>query len=201
MYTLYYSPGACSVATHVVLRELGQEVHTVNVQKDNEFKNLNPVGTVPVLIDGNRTLTEGAAIMLHLVNKHESDLFPSDKEAQQQAIQHIMFANATMHPAYGRLFFIHRHVEDEKLKQDLLNTAAKHINQLWQVVENQLIDKRFLGGKTPSVADIMLSVYARWGAFFPVDIVIGDNTQQMISAVQSMPNFIHVIEAEDALSD
>ncbi len=200
MYTLYYSKGACSAATQVVLRELGQEVTIINVQQLSNFKTINPVGAVPVLVDGDKTLTEGAAIMLHILNKHNSALFPENESARQQAIQNIMFANASMHPAYSKLFFLAEHVNDEKIKQETLNSAANTINQLWQVVENKLTKNKFLGGDSPSAADIMLAVYSRWGDYFPVDIIIGDKTITMLNAVQAMPSFIKTDQAEQAMS-
>jgi len=200
VYTLYYSQGACSVATQVVLRELGQTLNIIDVAKLNDFKAINPVGSVPVLIDGNNTLTEGAAIMLHILNKHKNALFPEDENERQQAIQNIMFANATMHPAYSRLFFLEQNVSDEKAKNEAFNAAAKSINQLWQVVEKQLTNKNFLGGDSPSPADIMLAVYSRWGAYFPVDITFGEKTSAMLNAVQAMPNFKKTDEAEQVAS-
>jgi glutathione S-transferase len=200
MYTLYYSQGACSFATQVVLRELGQALNIIDVAKVNDFKTINPVGSVPVLIDGNNTLTEGAAIMLHILNKHKNSLFPENEKDRQQAIQYIMFANATMHPAYGRLFFLEQNISDEKEKQAALNVAADSINKLWQVVESLLADKNFLGGNTPSAADIMLAVYSSWGAYFSVDIVLGEKTLKMLSAVRAMPNFKKTVEAEKTIS-
>ena len=199
MYTLYYSQGACSVATQVVLRELGQAVRIIDIQQLDDFKSINPVMAVPTLIDDDKTLTEGAAIMLYLLNKHSSPLFPENNH--QQTIQDIMFANATMHPAYGRLFFLAQHINDEKVKQEALNAATESINKLWQVIEHQLADKMFLGGKIPSVADIMLTVYSRWGEHFPVDIVIGESTKKMLNAVQDMPSFIKTEQAEQAISN
>jgi len=198
MYTLYYAQGACSVATQVVLRELGQEMKLIDAKQLDNFKAINPVGAVPVLIDGDKTLTEGAAIMLHILHKHHSSLFP--EKNREQAIENIMFANATMHPAYGRLFFISQHIDNETVKQQALNAAADSINQLWQVVENQLANKQFLGGEQISAADIMLAVYARWGAYFPVDIVMGEKTLKMLAKVQAMPSFIATEAAELAMS-
>ncbi len=200
MYTLYYSKGACSAATQVVLRELGQEVTIIDVQQLNNFKTINPVGAVPVLVDGDKTLTEGAAIMLHILNKHDSTLFPVNESDRQLAIQDIMFANASMHPAYSKLFFLAQHVNDEKVKQEALNSAAKAINQLWQVIEDKLTTNKFLGGDTPSAADIMLAVYSRWGDYFPVDIILGEKTTSMLNAIQTMPSFIKTDQAEQAMS-
>ncbi|OIQ26563.1 glutathione S-transferase family protein [uncultured Vibrio sp.] len=200
MYTLYFTQGACSVATQVILRELGQEVELVDAQQYENFKSINPAGAVPVLVDGDKTLTEGAAIILYLLNKHENSLLPTNVDERQAAVQDIMFANATMHPAYGRLFFLSQYVSDETAKNETLNAAADIISQLWEIVEAKLEGKPFLGGGKPSVADILLSVYSRWGNFFPVDIKIGDKTQAMLNKVQAMPNFIKTDDLENSIS-
>lgn len=200
MYKLFYLQGACSLATQVILRELEQEVEIIEKQHVENFSKINPIGTVPTLIDGDDTLIEGAAILLHILNKHKNSMLPEKGASRQIAIQDIMFANATMHPAYGKLFFIGQNISDEDVKQLTFNVAAENINQLWQVIENKLNGKPFLGGNTPSAADIMLTVYSRWGASFPVDIVFGEKTTKLINAVQEMPNFKKADETEQAVS-
>jgi glutathione S-transferase len=198
MYQLYYLKDACSLATHVVLLELGQEISIINKQDCEDFASLNPTGAVPVLVHDTQVMTEGAAIMLHILNTHKSPLFPEEKHARLQAVQDIMFANATMHPAYSKLFFIAQHITDPAAKLMALNAASNKINQLWAVVEQQLADKPFLGGDAPSAADIMLSVYSRWSGSFPIDILYGERTRNMLSAVQAMPSFQTAIKAQAA---
>jgi len=205
MYTLYYSQGACSVATQVVLNELKQTFILLDVNKQDNFKTINPVGAVPVLNDGENNLTEGAAILLYLLDKHPNTLLASQGPERQKAIQDIMFANATMHPAYGRLFFISQHIQDETVKQQALESAAAEINRLWQVIENELaqqnaLGSQYLGGKSPSPADIMLTVYASWGVYFSVDIELGVNSKRMLEAVENMPSYQSVLAAESALN-
>ena len=220
MYTLYYSPSACSLATQVVLHELGQPVEIIDVQQLENFKDINPVGAVPVLVDHSlsntgegytdKALTEGAAIILYLLNKHENTLLPAKGHARQQGIENMMFANATMHPSYGRLFFIAQHISDEsthgqKIRQAAFDTAAESINYLWQVVEQKLaiqakdekfLGGSFLGGSKPSAADILLAVYSRWGASFPVEITLGPKVQKMLAAVLALPSFEKALAAE-----
>jgi glutathione S-transferase len=200
MYTLYYSPGACSVATHIVLSELGLNVNIVDVNHVDDFKSINASGQVPVLIDGDTTLVEGAAIMLYLLDKHENTLLPTTGGGRGKAIEDIMFANATMHPAYSKLFFISQNINDDNAKQAALNAVADNINHLWAAVENKLVNSKFLGGNKPSTADIMLAVYSTWGQYFPVDITLGEKTTEMIAAVQAMPSFVKVIAAQHAES-
>jgi glutathione S-transferase len=206
MYTLYYSPSACSLATQVVLHELDQQVEIVNVSDVENFSAINPVGAVPVLIEQDQsngqsyTYTEGAAIILHLLDRHQNSLLTAAGVARNKGIEQILFANATMHPAYGRLFFIAQQIEDEAVKDLAFKAAAKMISTLWQVVEQELAknseEENFLAGEGVSAADIMLTVYSRWGGSFPVNISIGERSQKMIDAVLAMPSFKRALAAE-----
>ncbi|MRI32024.1 glutathione S-transferase [Endozoicomonas sp. OPT23] len=196
MYTLYYLPDACSLATLTVLLELDQQVTLINKTGINNFREINPVGSVPVLVDGEKTLVEGAAILLQLLQQKPNQLFPQDEDAQQQATQNIMFANATMHPAYGRLFFIAQNLPEGDARNAAFSAAAGAINQLWQFVETQLQDKNFLGGDLVSAADIMLTVYSRWGEHFPVEIETGPRTVAMLTSVLGRPTFQRALTME-----
>ncbi|BBN83770.1 glutathione S-transferase [Pseudoalteromonas sp. A25] len=196
MYTLYYSPRACSLAIQVVLRELGQNFELVDKKDVADFSAINPVGNIPVLVDETKIMTEGVAILLYLLHKHSSPMLPVDPQGYQSAVQDMLFANATMHPAYSKLFFIAQNVNDEQVKQDMLHAASARINQLWQVVESRLAQNAFLGGEQPSVADILLCVYSHWGSFFAVDIVIGKHTRAMLSRIEAMDSFQRAIAAE-----
>ncbi|MCF6437714.1 glutathione S-transferase family protein [Pseudoalteromonas sp. MMG022] len=201
MYTLYYSPRACSLATQVILRELGQQVALINKSTIESFADINPVGSIPVLLDGEKTLTEGAAIILYLLHKHRSSMLPKEADDYQQAVQDIMFANATVHPAYSRLFFITQNMSAGVAQTDAMKAAAQHLTQLWLVVESRLSKQPFLGGDVPSAADILLAVYAHWGSFFPVEIIIGTRAQSMISYVESMESFQLAVAAEQSQTD
>ncbi|QPB84328.1 glutathione S-transferase [Pseudoalteromonas rubra] len=199
MYTLYYIQEACSLAVNTILRELEQDVMLIRADTLSDFSTVNPAQQVPVLIDGDEKLVEGAAIMLHLTRKHPSQLLPTKPgPARRRAIEQLLFANATMHPAYSRLFFIARVMEQGAVRQQLFEAAAKGINQLWLQVESQLQSQPFLGGQHASVADILLAVYSRWGAAFEVEITLPPRTAQMIEAVTSMPSFVAALQAEQA---
>ena len=196
MYTLYYKPFACSLATHTVLNILQQPV-TLKL-KDNieNFTDINPTNAVPVIQDGNTTLTEGIAILLYLLEKHDNTLLPKDPVERQTAIQNMLFANATMHPAYNRLFFSSTNINNEEVKLSFFNSASAAINQLWQVVEKKLQNGPYLGGEQISPADILLTVYSNWGQYFPVDIQIGEKTQKMIRLVESTDAFQRALTEE-----
>lgn len=197
MYTLYFLPGACSLATHAILNELSQPVNLVHRQDADHYAALNPAGTVPVLVAQNRVFNEGVAILLYLLDKHENTLIDRDGESRQRAIENMLFANASMHPAYGRLFFIERNIGNAESRQQAFAAAVDAINNLWAVVEEKLKDTSYLGGDSVSPADFLLAVYSRWGQFFPVNITIGVNTQRMIDSVLSRDSFQRALQREN----
>ncbi|NIB40765.1 glutathione S-transferase family protein [Pseudomaricurvus alkylphenolicus] len=207
MYTLYFLPDACSLATHAILHELDLPITLINKQDVEDFTTLNPVGTVPVLVEkepvdqqlaGNdpTSLREGVAILLHILSKHENDLLPANGIARQRAIENMAFANATMHPAYGRLFFAEHQLSEPEARRQVFMQAANAINKLWAVVETKLDNQPYLGGDHPSPADFMLAVYSRWGEAFQVNIQIGPNTSAMIKRVIARDSFQKALQWE-----
>lgn len=201
MYTLYYAPGTCSLAIHVVLKELQQKVELKKVdisgkERDPEFLKLNPHGSVPVLVDDGLVVREGAAIILHLVEKHNSTLLPVKGEERAKALEWMMFANATMHPAYGRVFFTLKQMEDSEARKTLIAKMVKAINKLWKEVDDQLAKHAFVAGNTISPADILLTVYANWLVNFEPAIELGENTKRMLKEVTSRPSFKSAMEEE-----
>lgn len=196
MYTLYYSPGTCSLATHVLLNELNLEINLIEKSKFDQFKKVNPADTVPVLEFGEEVVQEGAAIALFLMEKHSSDLLPTGPEARMKSIQWMMFANASVHPAYSKLFFALKNISSAEAKAEVINSAAEKVNELWKIVDNQLGKSKYLTGDSVSMADIMLSVYANWNNYFPGKIHLGENSLRMIKDVSGRPSFVKAIQAE-----
>ncbi len=196
MYQLYYLPGACSQAIHVLLLELGQQVELINKNTVSDFAALNPLGTVPVLVDGDKVLREGAALVLYLLGKHPNSMLATSGVTREQAIENLMLANASLHPAYAKLFFLRAHVLDETALAAGYQAAVKDIEQLWQVVDDRLAQKLYLGGEQPSPADLLLAVYASWGGYFSLVIKLGSNVERMIAAVRARPAFQQALIAE-----
>lgn len=196
MYTLYYSPATCSLATHVLLNELKQDFTLITKSTTVSFNEINPAETVPVLVDQGMTIQEGAAIALYLMEKHNSPLLPSDFLKRSKAIQSMLFANASIHPAYSKVFFISQNTQESEVKVELLKRATENVSRLWRIVNDQLSKNEFFNGDDLTMADIMLSVYANWNNFFPGQIELGSNSIRMIHQVSSRLSFIKAIESE-----
>jgi len=107
MLTLYFSPGASSMAPHIALHEVGVTFDTVPVslrKQENRapaYLALNPEGKVPTLLIDGRPLTEVAAILFFLARRYpDANLMPAgDPEAEAQMLSWMSFIAATIHPA------------------------------------------------------------------------------------------------------
>ena len=110
MLTLYFAPGASSMAPHIALNEIGEpfEGRPVSFAKGEQrsaaFLAVNPEGKVPVLLIEGRRLTEVAAILFYLAKRFPAaNLLPAgDVEAEAQVISWMSFIAATVHPARAR---------------------------------------------------------------------------------------------------
>lgn len=199
MYTLYYSPGACSMAVHVVLNELNVEFSLENLSggknRSPEFLKINSLGQVPTLSNNGQIIREGAAILVHLLENNENNLLPKKGKERDAAFEALMFCNATLHPAYGRAFFIMKAVEDQKTKDMVLEPIFENINKLWEEVESRLSKTKYLAGDSVTVADILLSVIANWMNSND-KIKIGARAKKLIKEIASRPAFKKALESE-----
>ncbi len=107
MLTLYFSPGASSMATHIALHEVGARFDARALSfsraenKTAEFLALNPEGKVPTLLIDGRVLTEVAGTLFYIARRFpEAGLLPSgDIEAEAQVVSWMSFIASTVHPA------------------------------------------------------------------------------------------------------
>jgi len=189
------------MAIHVVLNELGQAVELESISiaegqnRTPEFLKINPRGQIPVLVDGDLVIREGAAQIIYLCEKHNSALLPAKGVARATALEWLMFCNATLHPAYSRAFFLMKNASDEAAKEQLLGVAFANINKLWAEVETRLENNQYLAGNEITAADILLTVIANWSSRFS-NITIGAHTKKLLKNVSSRPAYKKALELE-----
>lgn len=200
MYTLYSLAGTCSMAAHVLLNELQQSFTLEDVSvpagqpRPAAYLKINPRGSVPTLVDDGNVIRENAAILMHLCEKHHSPLLPTSGIARTQAIEWLMFCNATLHPAYTRAFFGMRNLTGEA-QQQFLSLAVNAINTLWKEVDTHLSTHAYLCGEKMTVADILITVIANWSGRFE-GIQLGQHTKRLLKTISSLPAYQKALKAE-----
>src|ERR671919_704336 len=102
MLTLFYAPGACSMAPHIVLEESGEKYEAKRMdlskgeQKSAEYMKIHPLGRVPALkLDDGTPLAENTAILPFLGKRF--GMWPADLVGEAQALSLIGFFASTVH--------------------------------------------------------------------------------------------------------
>ena len=172
---LYSKPGACSTADHIALQWTGQpfEVELLDREtlKSPAFLKINPVGSVPALVDGDFVLTQNAAIMGYIADTHPQAGLAGDGSPRQraEAARWLSFVNSDVHPAFSPLFAPGKFLADEGQKAALAAAAHKCLRGLFEQADAQLADKPWLAGFR-SFADPYFYITLRWAAAAKVDL-------------------------------
>lgn len=195
MYTLYYKPGACSMAVHAVLNELNVPFETIKQTdlKSPEFLKLNPRGQIPLLVVDGEPVKEGAAIITWLLDTHTSSLLPKSGIERAKALEWLMWGNASLHPACGKMFWLNKLTLDEAVKTELAKVITGQIQSLWDEADARLAKHKYLAGETLTAADILITVIANWG----LPVTLGPNVKRLIKEVSARPAYQKALKTEE----
>jgi glutathione S-transferase len=173
MYTLYYSPGAASMAVHWMLVELGVpfELELVDfaseAQKSPEYLAKNPSGRVPTLAIDGRTYGESTALLMILAERHpEHGLAPAPGHPGRAAYLELMvyLANNLL-PAVRAFFYPQDFPGAEDEVQD---NARQRIEAVFTRLDGRLADgRKFILGSDITAADFLVTVACRWSRNLP----------------------------------
>jgi glutathione S-transferase len=167
MLTLYYGPGACSMASHIVLEESGEKYNPKRMdlakgeQRTPDYLKMNPLGRVPLLqLDNGEPLAENTAILPYLGKRF--NLWPTDPTAEAKALSLIGFFASSVHPAHAHVGRPERYTADTAahpgIKEQGLKTFHGHLKQ----IDEKLAGREWLGDKY-SVLDPYAFVFYTWG--------------------------------------
>jgi glutathione S-transferase len=168
MLTLYYHPGACSLAAHIALEWIGAPYAAQEVEfGDRDYLKINPAGAVPALDTGEGwILTQDAAILRFLARRFpQAGLGVEGGEREQAEVDRwSFFITGDMHPAFFPLFVPSRYTRArEKEAFDDIREAAKALaHKKFLLVDAHLTGRRFFLGETRSYLDAYVYPMARW---------------------------------------
>ena len=170
MLTLYYSPGACSTASHIGIEETGaayEEKPTLlakQEQKTDAYLKINPRGKVPSLSVDGKVITENTAILAYLARQFpKAGLMPTDPVEEARCISTMAWLSNVVHPSYQRYFRPERFAEGDAAQATVKETGRKSFWSNLQEIDSLLQGKTWMMGDQYTVADPYALVFYGWG--------------------------------------
>jgi len=196
---LYFSPSACSLSPHIVLREAGLpfQLEKVDLRSKQtaagaDFRTVNPKGSVPALeLDDGQILTEGPAIVQYL-----ADLAPAKQLApaagsieRYRLMEWLNFISTELHKGFSPLF-------NPAMPQEAKQLTMERLLSRLDYLETRLGADGFLLGPQFTVADAYLFVVLRWGGAFQIDLARWPALQAYFRRVEQRPAVQAALDAE-----
>ena len=163
---LYYKPGACSLASHIIMKEIGHDFEIESVDTDNQitesgenFSKINPKGYVPALrLDDGKILTEGAAVLQYLADQNpEAGLAPKPGTLERARLQeHLNYTSTELHKAFGPFFSSSATDEEKQSAKQNVGRKMDHFESIFDDGRNYLLGDNF------SIADAYFFVVSSW---------------------------------------
>lgn len=171
MMTLFYSPGACSLASHIVLEETGAAYQTQPVvlakgeQNAESYRKVNPRGRVPALrLDDGGVLTENLAILTYLARlKPEAGLMPADPLAEARCLSMMAWFSNSVHPSFTHVARPSRFAEDESAHEALKATGRKTFEAYLREIDGLVEGRTWMQGERFTLCDPYALVFYTWG--------------------------------------
>jgi glutathione S-transferase len=196
---LYYSPGACSLASHIALHETGlpfeidQLIKSTKMTASGEdFMQLNPKGYVPTIkLDDGSILTEGAAVLQYIADrKPGSGLAPESGTMARYRLQEwLTFISSELHKSFSPLF-------NQDTPEQTKTVARSNLSRRFGHVEAQLANQPYLMGEHFTVADAYLFVVANWSNFVGFDLGPFARLREYQARVSARPAVQAAMKAE-----
>ena len=201
---LYYSPGACSLADHIVLEWIGQPYEAIRVDREERqqpaFLALNPAGAVPVLDVDGWVLTQNSAILNYLADRFPASGLGGDgtPKSRAEVNRWLAFVNSDVHPAFKPLFGSTAYLGDDAMIELSKANARSQVRKLLERADAALAEREWIAGSSRSIADPYLFVILRWARGTQVDLAGLDNLDRFFRAMRADPGVQKVVDVETA---
>jgi glutathione S-transferase len=189
---LYYVPGACSLAVHIVLREAGYKFDMERVDMPNkktesgaDYLDINPKGYIPALqLDDGAVLTEASVMLQYLADqKPRRNLAPKPRTMERyRLMEWLNFIAAEIHKTLGA-FFKFKQAMTPEWRQAQLGL----VDQRFTALEKMLGTKQYVMGDEFSIADAYLFTTVNWTHFFQIDLARWPAVQAYMARVGGRP--------------
>ena len=196
---LYYSPGACSLSPHIVLRESGlpfepvlASTKTHKLADGTDYYTINPKGYVPLLeLDNGERLCEGPAIVQYIADQVPTKkLAPANGTmARSRAQEWLNFISSELHKSFSPLF-------NAAIPEEAKAVFRAKVSDRLRWVNEQLEGKQYLMGDSFSVPDAYLFTVTNWAGRVGIDITSLSHLAAFMTRMAARPAVQAAMKAE-----
>ncbi len=196
---LYYSPGACSLASHIALQETGLPFEidrfiasTGKTASGEDFLQINPKGYVPTIrLDDGAVLTEGGAVLQYIADRNPAaGLAPEAGTMERYRLQEwLTFIGTEIHKTYSPLF-------SKTVSADVRDRGFDLLTRRIGFVETRLDKSPYLLGDHFTVADAYLFVVLRWSVPVGFDLTPFPKVREYMDRIAVRPGVQSAMKAE-----
>lgn len=196
---LFYKPGACSLASHITLRESGKDFTLDGVdlmkkrlENGDDFFAVNPKGQIPaLLLDDGTLLTEGVAIMQYLADTvpDRQLLAPTSSLSRYKTIEWLNYIATELHKGFTPLF-------RPDTPEDFKPTVRALLEKKMQYVNDALQDNQWICGSRFSIADAYLFTVLRWAYAVKLNMAGLSNIDAYMARMAERPAVAAALKAE-----
>ncbi len=198
--TLYYTPRSRAFSALWLLEELGEDYRLESFDiatarhKKADYLALNPMGKVPLVVDGDTPISEQGAIAIYLSDRYpRAKLSPLIESPQRPAyLRWMFFSSAIMEPAFSQKMF--------QWDIPAMSVAWGSFDQMLKVVTNAVTESTWLLGDSFSSADILVGSNLRVGQM--IGIIPNEGPiEDYISRLEKRDGFVRAATIEARESD
>jgi glutathione S-transferase len=196
---LYYAPGACSQAPHIVLREAGlpfdlvkTDIRAKRTEDGRDYREVNPKGAVPALeLDDSAVLTENAAILQYAADlAPESGLLPPLGDFDRyRVIEWLNYVATEMHKGFGPLW-------NPTSSEEVRETTRTLLGAKFDYLQQRIGDGPYLLGERFTLPDAYLFVVLNWTGIHQIDLSRWPGLAAFVRRVAQRPAVQEALRAE-----
>ena len=199
---LYYSPGACSQAAHILLHETGLphdseavDIRAHRTASGGDYLAINPKGAVPALVIGDEVLTENGAVLQYIGDKAGNEtLLPGAGLERYRVIEWLAYLGSDVHKSFGPLF---NPASNDEVKAEARDVVGKKFDFL----EQSLDGRDYLAGPSMTVADPYLFAMLGWTGSLGIDLAKWPNLAALRQRMEQRPSVQAVLRAEGLVKE
>lgn len=199
---LYYSPGACSLAPHIVAREAGLPIELVKVdlatkttENGDDFLAINPKGSIPTLAFADGTvLTEGAVVSQFLADKAPgAGLLPAQGTFERyRALEWLNYVATELHKSFSPLW-------RKDIPADMRTILKQVVGTKLSYLDRHLARQDYLLGDSFGAADAYAFTILSWAPVVGIDLTGWSNLEAYAARISARPNVRAALAAEGLL--